>query len=342
MIIDTFIYFNEIETLKVRINYLKNKVDKFIIYEFNQSFSGKKKEFNFEKIFSNYNEKIVYQKIDINFKSINEIRSFLERKSDDRVENAILQKINLLIFNNDNFYDKDHFTWILQAFQKNYIYLILHRLNLSDEDIILISDLDEIPSLNSFQLYEKLNLTKIYSYKLYEFKFYFNLMHPEKRFGGSLLSTFLTFKNHPINIQQLKWESANNIEKNVEFFDELIGYHFSEIYPIELLIEKRKSSSHQEFNNQFVIKNMKKRVNQGRTYYPSSSNFFKTIKFILVDTNNREIFDEFISKEINQHKDYIKEKLENCSIIFDIYYSIVVYVNVKLFWYKLKLSKFFK
>ena len=342
MIIDTFIYFNEIETFKLRINYLKNIVDKFVIYEFNQSFSGKQKEFNFEKMFKNYNEKIIYEKIDLNFKSINEIRNFLNKQSVDENRNIILQKINSFIFNSNNFYDNNHFTWVLQAFQKNYIYLLLQKLNLSDEDTILISDLDEIPSLNSFKLIQKLDLNKIYSYHMSEFKFYFNLMHPEKRFGGTLLSKHSTFKNNPINIQQLKWEAMNNITKNIELFDSLNGYHFSEIYPIDLLIEKRRSSSHQEFNNKFVIKNMQKRVNQGRTYYPSNNNFFKTIKFILVDLGDRKVFDEIMSKEINEYKNYIKEKLEKCSTFFDIYYSFVVYINVKFFWYKLKFIKLFK
>jgi len=48
-IYDTFIFFNELDLLDIRLKILDNVVDYFIISEFNITHSGLKKEYIFEK-----------------------------------------------------------------------------------------------------------------------------------------------------------------------------------------------------------------------------------------------------------------------------------------------------
>ena len=69
MIIDAFSYFNERELVQLRIKYLSELIDKFVIIEADHSHQGKKKDWNFESLLNNelksFKEKIVYHKLKI-------------------------------------------------------------------------------------------------------------------------------------------------------------------------------------------------------------------------------------------------------------------------------------
>ena len=49
MLIDSFLFFQEYDLLEIRLKYLYDHVDLFIIVESLQSFNGQEKKFNFEK-----------------------------------------------------------------------------------------------------------------------------------------------------------------------------------------------------------------------------------------------------------------------------------------------------
>ena len=53
MLIDAFTYFNEKELVELRIKYLNNLVDYFVIVEADITHQGKKKDWNFPKILKN-------------------------------------------------------------------------------------------------------------------------------------------------------------------------------------------------------------------------------------------------------------------------------------------------
>ena len=110
MIFDCFLFFQEINLLKIRINYLYELVDKFIIVEANESFTGNKKEFVFEKnlnIFKDYIDKIYYFKIYDRHKDFKSLNFYLTNKKD-----KIYSKINSFI-NEHNYYDKEKLYYIL-------------------------------------------------------------------------------------------------------------------------------------------------------------------------------------------------------------------------------------
>ena len=48
-IIDVFMFYQEVDLLKIRLEYLDPYIDKFIILESCQLHSGQKKEYHFEK-----------------------------------------------------------------------------------------------------------------------------------------------------------------------------------------------------------------------------------------------------------------------------------------------------
>ena len=58
-LIDAFIFFNEVEFLKFRLEYLNEIVDYFIIAESNKTFTGKDKELIIPKIINSFPPKIL-------------------------------------------------------------------------------------------------------------------------------------------------------------------------------------------------------------------------------------------------------------------------------------------
>jgi beta-1,4-mannosyl-glycoprotein beta-1,4-N-acetylglucosaminyltransferase len=121
MIYDCFTLRDELDLLELRLKILENKVDKFVISEANYTHKGELKPYNFEenkKRFSKWLDKIIYLPVDF----------------EDDIKN-----------NNIDFHNIDgprDDVWILENSQRNAILYGLE--NCTDNDIIIIGDLDEI------------------------------------------------------------------------------------------------------------------------------------------------------------------------------------------------------
>ncbi len=138
-IIDCFMYSDEDMMLDIRLNILNKYVSNFIICEasFNHNGSSKKLNFNINN-FSKFKDKIIYLSIEdqpANLRVIN---------SNDN-ENEKNSKILDNALNRENF-QRDFLSKGLEQF--------------SDEDLILVNDLDEIPNLEEFKYKNKITLFK--------------------------------------------------------------------------------------------------------------------------------------------------------------------------------------
>jgi beta-1,4-mannosyl-glycoprotein beta-1,4-N-acetylglucosaminyltransferase len=129
-IIDCFTFFNELDLLEGRLEYLYDVVDYFVIVEANLTHSGQPKPFNYtENIsrFKKYQNKILYFPISI---------SLADFPWDNSPEAMAAQTSTF---------------WKIENYQRNSIRL---GLNLFEEtDIILLSDLDEIPQRENIVLF---------------------------------------------------------------------------------------------------------------------------------------------------------------------------------------------
>jgi beta-1,4-mannosyl-glycoprotein beta-1,4-N-acetylglucosaminyltransferase len=108
MIIETFLFFNELDILRVKLEENFNVIDYFVLVESNLTFSGKKKEYIFDlnkDSFSEYLSKIIH--IKLNQRSL-------------------------------------RCAWKNESVQRNYIKVILEGLVLEDSDTIIHTDCDEI------------------------------------------------------------------------------------------------------------------------------------------------------------------------------------------------------
>ena len=149
-IFDCFMYFDEDILLDLRLNYLNSYVDKFVIVESNYAHNGKKRSLKFNiNNFEKFKHKIVY---------------------------LVLEKEPTGIANFD---DKDHIDitnskYFLNAskrenFQRNYIQEGLK--DADPDDIVMISDLDEIPNLEQNNLRDINNKLIFFKQKLFYYKF---------------------------------------------------------------------------------------------------------------------------------------------------------------------------
>ena len=133
-IYDCFMYFDEDLLLDLRLNILDKYVKKFIITESTYLHSGKNKKLNFNiNNFSKFKDKIIYIVVDKKPPNILEIsqNDNLELKNNKILHNSVER----------------------ENFQRNS--LLDGLKDVSNEDLILSSDLDEIPNLEKFKYKKK-------------------------------------------------------------------------------------------------------------------------------------------------------------------------------------------
>ena len=141
-IFDCFMYFDEEVVLDVRLNTLDKFVDYFVIVESKFTHRGDKRKLNFNhEKFSKFKDKIIYLVYEETSNMIEEVDD-----KDSEVINSGKYILNAALRENG---------------QRNYIQNGLKKAD--DDDIILISDVDEIPNLSKInfnQLNQKIILFK--------------------------------------------------------------------------------------------------------------------------------------------------------------------------------------
>ena len=158
-IYDCFMYYDEDLILDLRLNLLNKHVAKFVIVESCYTHSGKKRDLTFDfKKYLKFKEKIIYIPVDTLPKSIEEIEiSDSENNKNSKILNNALKREN---------------------FQRNQIELGLKDCN--EHDLIIVSDVDEIPNLENFTHKGKIS---IFYQEMFYYKF--NLKHPSLNWVGS-------------------------------------------------------------------------------------------------------------------------------------------------------------
>ena len=149
-IFDCFMYFDEDIVLDVRLNYLDKYIDQFIIIESEYNHKGEKRTplFDINK-FKKFENKIKYI-------LTNDIPPGIENIKIDDNESEIYRKS---IFN----------AWKRENLQRNAISRGLK--NSEPDDIVIISDVDEIPNLEKLNFKEIKNKILLFKQKFYYYKF---------------------------------------------------------------------------------------------------------------------------------------------------------------------------
>jgi beta-1,4-mannosyl-glycoprotein beta-1,4-N-acetylglucosaminyltransferase len=222
-IYDCFQYFNEDHVLDLRFNILDEKVDYFVISESTKTHQGKEKKLNFNlNNFKKFKHKIKYIVADYENekKIVNHAggESLVEQHQRNSLSNGLV--------------------------------------NASDNDLIILSDSDEIPDLTKLRQIKRSSKFTAFSQMMFMYKLNLQNLN-ESNWIGSKMALKKNFPT-PQELRNLKFK-----EYPFWRFDKINqqiikgGWHFSFLQKPSDIVKKIKSYSHGEFNK-IEITNEKK------------------------------------------------------------------------------------
>ena len=265
-IYDCFQYFNEEHIADLRFNILDEFVDYFVIVESTVNHQGieKKLQFDINK-YQKFKKKIRYIVVDDTPETI--------KKPHEGGESLVEQ------------------------YQRNSLMKVLNKAN--DDDIIILSDVDEIPDLKKLNLFNKNNYG-VFSQKMFMYKINF-LNIDENNWHGSKICLKKNLKS-PQWLRNLKFKKYPfwriDKPKNIQIIQDG-GWHFAYLQSAENISKKIKSFAHGEFNKEHLADEakIKNRIKKGEDVFERG---FKIKKIDIDDT-----FPDYIQKNQNMLKSWI-------------------------------------
>ncbi|MDA9753482.1 hypothetical protein N9U93_03120 [Candidatus Pelagibacter sp.] len=253
-IFDCFMYFDEEIVLDLRLNTLNDYVDHFVIVESRYNHKGDKRDlkFNIDK-FQKFKNKIIYLVYDQEPKKIEQI---FEKDSE-------AMKSKKYIFN----------AAYRENGQRNFIQMGLKKAN--NNDLILISDVDEIPNLVKLDL--KTIREKIIFFQQDMFYYKFNLQLPDLIWVGTrackkknLISPqwLRNIKDKKYPFFRIETIFSKTKYNNVKFVKNG-GWHFTNIKsPKEIELKLKSYLHHREFDvNPLSAAQIEKIINEKKAIY---------------------------------------------------------------------------
>lgn len=270
MIVDSFIFFNEMDILEGRLEYLYDHVDYFVIVESNMTHSGEDKPLYFMKNMSRYK------------KYLDKVLYYPFITSRDQYN-----------YNRVPLHDRDFEagTWQAENAQRNHINQALRLFDSSD--IIMVSDLDEIPhkdcisiAKSHFAHYPALAIQQ--EYYCYNFK-----QRMEVPWYGTVITT--NSYARAVGAQGLR-----NIKHSLPVISHG-GWHLTYWGSVQDIQNKIKGFAHQELNTDQNLNPdyIKQRIELGQDLYS------RNLEYVKVDPSQipqdiLKIFGNLNNKLINQ------------------------------------------
>ena len=256
MVYDCFQFFNELDILKIRLNVLSPVVDKFVISEATETFSGLPKPLYYEEnkeMFREFEDKIIHQ-------VVTDIPAGGTHERDEFLKNAVARGLT----------------------------------DCTDDDVIIFSDMDEIPNPDVIRriLDAGIEKDKIYHFAQRLFYCYLNM----EEVSGNLLSRAGEFDG--ITGSDRKWLGSKMLsyqllrEKGWQLWDirfpEYLplgvrvadgGWHFGymgghgEADVRKRVQEKVISAAHQEYNNRRTLDRVQDMIKDGNDIFGRDAKF---------------------------------------------------------------------
>ena len=231
-IFDCFQYFNEDHIADLRFNILDEYVDFFVIVESTVNHQGQTRKLHFDKNkYKKFQNKIVYIEVDDTPDNIKKPHTGGESLVEQHQRNSIMKGLN----------------------------------KSQDNDLIILSDVDEIPDLNKLKVFDK-NKYAVFSQKMFMYKL--NLLNlNENNWHGSKICLKKNLKS-PQWLRNLKFKKYPfwriDKQKNLQIIDNG-GWHFAYLQDVRNISKKIKSFAHGEFNKAEIVseKNIELKINQG-------------------------------------------------------------------------------
>ena len=263
-IYDCFQYYNEDHIVDLRLNILNKYVDFFVISESTKTHQGKNKNLNFDiNNFSKFKDKIKFitadYKENINFDKHTGGESPIEQHQ----RNSLMEGIK----------------------------------SASSEDLIILSDSDEIPDLKKLNEINPKKKFIAFSQKMFMYKF--NLQNLDE---SNWIGTKITKKKNIKSMQDLRNLKFKNYPFwRIDKFNQQIisgGWHFSFLQTPAQILNKIKSFSHGEFDNENLSEiDIEQKILKNEDIFGRGKN----LKKIEIDSS----FPEYITQNKEKFSDWI-------------------------------------
>ncbi len=289
-IYDCTTFYSEHMMLEIRFNILNEFVHKFIVVESLYSHSGKKKKLNFDiNNYPKFKDKIIYLVIDKEPQNL--IRHDSNLKQHEKRINS-LKRIDL-----------------------SYDYMQKGIEQASEEDLIILSDNDEIPNLNA-ELFKKTNKNIIIFKQLF-FYYKFNLLYDRMSWFGSkackkkYLKSF-SWLRHVKNKSYPFWRLDTFFSKlkniNLQIVEDG-GWHFTNVKtPEELFIKMKNFGHHDEFDvSGLNIEDIRKKIKDKKVFYNHLADQSAKNKWTFdyeLKKINEKLLPEYLIKNKNNYKEW--------------------------------------
>ena len=286
-IFDCFMYYDEDLILDLRLNYLNNYVDKFVIVESSYTHSGDSRKCLFDiKNYSKFKDKINYiilEESPVDLSHVKKDDSF-EKKNSKLILNAVKRE-NL---------------------QRNTISKGLE--SALPEDLIIISDVDEIPNLNDNNISSIKNKIIFFEQKYFYYKF--NLKLDNYPWYGSrackkkdLISPqwLRNIKSKTYPTWRIDTMFSKKKYKNIKFITNG-GWHFSNIKtPADIEKKMKTYLHHREYEINPIGEKKISQIIQNK----------KTLYNLKVDmkSNKFDLSDQLVVAEISELPYYIQKNI---------------------------------
>ncbi len=259
-IYDCFLFFNELDLLELRLNVLDELVDYFVIVESAITFQGEDKEYLFEKNrnrFAKFENKIIHFKVEkysLDFANLPYIPDPQSR--DDEILNSIYKHIDAC----PHFDKQKEFWWGNDFYQRECIRRALAVANPAPDDLILISDVDEIPNAETvFKIKEAILPLSLICLQQHEFCYYLNYYHNSDWLGTC---AFLYGGFSDASLNAIRFSTKRDEGFSPQIMDNA-GWHFTSIGSVEAIQKKIKSWGHRELNTSAILNNVEYNVRHG-------------------------------------------------------------------------------
>jgi beta-1,4-mannosyl-glycoprotein beta-1,4-N-acetylglucosaminyltransferase len=322
-IIDTIFFYDEIDMLIFRLSELNEHVDQFIIMESGIDFLGNPKPLFFkenEHLFEKWKDKITY----LSFEN-------MSSKEFDELFNSI-KEIKIQSIKLDRIINRQN----VHLYLLTILYHYLRSSDLYFEDLIMVSDVDEIPDLTKLpEINDKIIFSCVYlRQKNFIWSTDFISSKPNL---GTICCQFTTIITSPsIFVDSWIFKNTSNIQ-SLETVDS--GYHFSHFYDIEKTKKKLKlinpSITEFEIKNSWDNLVSIPTVNDKKSY--RLSEYFGELPKNIHLLKNQPIGREYPKNHliiINSNAEVIEEKFSSFT---DLIY-LVNFTNDPKVSYKIKLS----
>ena len=172
MLVDAFMFYNELDVLELRLTVLDRYVDKFVLVESELTHVGTTKELVFEKNKERFGRWL------------------------PKIEHVIMTATES---------PKDENPWAREKYQRNCILRGLENIGANNETIVMVSDLDEIPNLVVVPFENMPHL--FLSVHMWMFEYSFDFMFTGEPWFGTVITNYELFKRvGPNYLRDNRWK----------------------------------------------------------------------------------------------------------------------------------------